>query len=468
MFDPIPDLGNEFCPGGASGATRDFGAEHHGGVEESTPPTVSVKNPASPKKWVFDTKTKSRSGAQRRNNAPAGRALDTKRNRVSPPRYPMDPKEEAGRSANREIENAARKWRRKDRNSLQKTAGKILPMESVSICGRYRTRRGRDDGTPFPVAIKCDDRGHAHFAGIVMCSSVWLCPVCAAKISEGRRQEVAEIMSRHSDTRGTVYMATFTVPHTAFQKCADLRKAVSGTWQKLQAGKAWISWKQKAGFIGSIRSLEVTHGANGWHPHLHVLFFFDGSDHEAEIAFGHWLYARWAALIAKAGLGKTSDLAFRWDPVQRAQEAGDYVAKWGPDAELTKSHFKSATTGNRSPWQILRDIRENGTEEDISLFREYAKAFKRARQLTWSRGLREGYPAPESSDAELAVKEEPVVETVCWISELGYEEIFDRGISLDLLEYIEGHGIKGVLAFSAKYRVDLSCFRLNHDLDHRK
>ena len=33
----------------------------------------------------------------------------------------------------------------------------------------------------------------------------------------------------------------------------------------------------RQGFKGLIRSLEVTHGANGWHPHTHELWFLKGS-----------------------------------------------------------------------------------------------------------------------------------------------------------------------------------------------
>lgn len=41
----------------------------------------------------------------------------------------------------------------------------------------------------------------------------------------------------------------------------------------LRKGKLWDKFKQKISFEGLIRSLEVTHGKNGWHPHTHELWF---------------------------------------------------------------------------------------------------------------------------------------------------------------------------------------------------
>lgn len=346
----------------------------------------------------------------------------------------------------------AHRERRRQRGKLQKVAASILQREAVCRCGRY-VAEWPDRHNPSVTVRRADD-GRAHITGLVTCKSVWMCPVCAAKISEGRRVEVAGIVKAHHEKGGTVYMATLTVPHTAFQRCSDLKTMVAETWRKAQGTAGWKRAKERAGVIGAIRSLEVTHGANGWHPHLHILVFCDGRDLAAERRFGTYMYDRWRSLIAEAGGGRTTAWANYFEAVANPEEAGEYVAKWGPDAELTKANMKLGNGANRSPWQILTDIATSETPADIKLFREYALAFKGARQLTWTKGLREAYWA-EADDEELATAEPVKAVDVAQLSKIAFEMIRDRGLIYDLLEATERHGAAGVVAFCERYGIKL-------------
>ena len=56
-----------------------------------------------------------------------------------------------------------------------------------------------------------------------------------------------------------------TVPHSIWQQHAKcLRDGVARSWSQLIAGKPWIKAKERAGLVGHVRALEVTHGANGY------------------------------------------------------------------------------------------------------------------------------------------------------------------------------------------------------------
>jgi hypothetical protein len=199
-------------------------------------------------------------------------------------------------------------------------------------------------------------------------------------------------------------MATLTIPHHRFSNCEQLRKGVSGAYRKVKSGKSWITAREGYGWVGDIRALEVTHGENGWHPHLHILILFKpGKSQQDADAFASWLYDAWARAIERMGFGVCSKDAFTFEPVQADHGAAEYVSKWGAALELTKANTKKTRNGGRTPWQILGDFAEAGKPRDRELFREYALAFKGARQLTWSRDLRALYlNEPEAPDNELA------------------------------------------------------------------
>lgn len=376
----------------------------------------------------------------RRVSAAAGRALD-RGGTVFPPQGLGDEAEPWRRTA------------RKSRYRLRDTAAGLLPGEAVCRCGRYAVDHpNASRGTPPGfVSVKVGARG-AHFGNVATCKSVWHCPVCASKIAAGRRDEVATAIAKHlvddegRPARRSVYMATLTVPHHAFQQCRHLRRGVMAAYRKIAQGKHWKPAKIAAGLTGSIRALEVTHGENGWHPHLHVLLFFDHDiSHRAE-AFGAQLFERWARAVARSNFGRCSPDAFRLQRCSTPAEAGDYVTKWGPDWEMTHAHLKDAKSGGRTPWRILRDYAEHGETRDAELFREYALAFKGARQLEWSRGLKAHFGLDDKDDAELA-DAEPPAETVAMVHEHAIATLSVRRQLAALLDAAEAGGGEAVIAF---------------------
>jgi hypothetical protein len=278
-------------------------------------------------------------------------------------------------------------------------AARILPQERVADCGRKLTG---------PLAAVVLGKNGAYINGTVTCGSIWMCPVCAGKIAEGRRREVLRCLDAHNATGGDVYMAAFTIPHTAFETCDSLRKAVANTWRKFAAGNGWKSAKIRYGVIGTIRALEVTHGKNGWHPHLHCLVMTKRLSPEVAEEFEFFVKERWISILERE-TEKQGSWAYAVDfrKAENNKIAGDYIVKWGVDSELTKAHLKFSKKGGRSPWQLLADA-QNGDHQARVLFREYAVAFKGSRHLTWSKGLRDTYDVePELTDEELAKMKEP-------------------------------------------------------------
>ena len=276
---------------------------------------------------------------------------------------------------------------RSKRHRLRRIAGALLKGERVRRCGSARCAQ--------TVDIHRSKTG-AHYVGLETCGSVWLCPVCAAKISETRRDEVAQAINGTIEQGGTSYMLTLTMRHDRRDGLAFLREQIVNGWRKVQNRKIYRELKAEFGVLGTVRAIEVTHGKNGWHPHLHILFMFEGPllDRD-EKAIEAALFHLWELVIEKNGGGVVSLDALDF----RQATASDYITKWGADRELVKGQEKLGK-GSRSPWQLLADVKTDNRAG--ALFREYAETFKGTRQLTWSKGLKAMFGIGEIDDLDAA------------------------------------------------------------------
>lgn len=325
---------------------------------------------------------------------------------------------------------ASRKKVREARYRLRDVAARLLPEERVAKCGRH------------PISAAVDFRNGvngAYVGGVVTCGSVWTCPNCAAKIAEARRQELDEVIAAHMAAGGSVYMTALTVRHNRGQGCADLKRVVSDTWSKVLASRAYRRLRDDLGGVRWVRALEITHGDNGWHPHLHVLFFLPpgvGEDRAAE--FGIEVFEQWAKRIDKTDYGPCNPEIYSFERAECAERAGDYVTKWGSARELTHGHLKIAKGGGASPWQLLVRA-EKGDKRARWLFREYAAAFKGARHLTWSKGLREAYGLREAKSEEEAALDDPEERAplIGQLSKHVYRRVQARGLVPKVLDVIE-------------------------------
>ena len=287
-----------------------------------------------------------------------------------------------------------------ERFALQSAVRKILPNSRTALC-----LRNRQKGKTIEV-WKSAEFDTASYKGLQTCGSVWACPVCSAKISERRRVELQSAIALHKASGGQVLLATFTNPHYLGDNLAEVLAGQAKALAYLNSGRAAVQLFSDMGCVGQVRALEVTHGRlrvlnNGWHPHYHVLLFVrSGLD---LVAFRARLFVRWAAACIKSGLKAPSlEHGVRLDD---GSKAAAYASKWGLESEMTKGHTKKANHGE-TPFDLLRAYLENGDKHASALFREFAETFKGKRQLHWSKGLKKLFGIGETTDEELAEKQE--------------------------------------------------------------
>lgn len=301
---------------------------------------------------------------------------------------------------------------RLERFAMRWSLDSLLPYSRQSKCHRYRIPNKE-------VELKLSlEHEKAFVAGCEVCGSVWGCPLCAPKITERKRIEVEAGMASAKGKEFQVMLATFTIPHGRGHDLKQIRAQMLKAWRKGSTSRAGQAMRKMIGLRGYIRVIEVTYGANGWHPHFHVLLILD-THFTAQQIQQAW-YPLWLDGCRKVGLEDPSEAhGVRVDDGARAAQ---YVTKWGMDSELTKGHLKK---GKKSvnPWDLLRiytfgmdgiapELREVAAALGIdkkragALWLDFFTAFKGTRQLYWSNGLRDLLGlGQEKTDQELAEEE---------------------------------------------------------------
>lgn len=272
----------------------------------------------------------------------------------------------------------------------------------------YRTFDCRNVRTDRFVEIRHTIGFPANYRNLATCGSVWACPVCASKIQERRRLELEHLVQWADDQGHQAIMVTFTFPHAAFDTLEDLLDRQAEAFKRFRSGSPFVRLKKAIGFQGLVRSLEVTHGQNGWHPHTHELWLVDPSVRRDVRAR---LVELWERACIAAGLLDADDQvklqAFRTHSVDVRTNAtsGEYLAKqdssrkWGITHEVAKATSKAGKAKGVHPHEFL--VRRS--KGDAARYFEYLDGMKGKRQLFWSPGLKDACGLDDLSDEDLSL-----------------------------------------------------------------
>ena len=331
------------------------------------------------------------------------------------------------------------------RFELLNAARDLLPKERVANCLRFRI----DAVRPIEV-LYSPDTASAHYGNVAACGSVWTCPVCSAKISERRRIELQEVVDTWlSQDRGIVLL-TFTLQHRQGEDCEDVLDGLLEAHRDLWRYRAGIELRHDFGILGRVRSLEITHGGNGWHPHVHVLLFLGRklSNFEAK-RLRNQTSDLWSHILSKKA--RYASAVHGVDMRFADNEIADYVSKFGSDwsvaHEVAKSHVKVGTGKNRLPNNLLADYLQ-GDIEAGKLWQEYAKAFKGKTQLQWTKGFRSLIGLGENkTDLELVREQEQVAIPLARLDQDQWRLVLANDIRAELLIVAANGSQAGVKSF---------------------
>ena len=245
------------------------------------------------------------------------------------------------------------------------------------------------------VGVHLDEETRrAHYSGTERCGSVWACPVCSAVIRGARAEEISTGY-RHAAAKGWGgFMLTLTVRHQAELSLEESLEGLLSAWARLLRRKPWQRLRQRVGVLGYVRAVEITHGASGWHPHLHLWLVTDSkiidpqdiAEIQAEIA------NLWQDTVKRgksAAIVPDLDHGCKLEPVTTAGVAG-YLAKLqeegrGLASEMARGDWKNGRGGSLMPFQLL-DWEHPRAE---GLWVEYFHTTRGRRAIVWSKGLRD-------------------------------------------------------------------------------
>lgn len=345
--------------------------------------------------------------------------------------------------------------RRSARYARRNALWRITSQNRIRACGR--TRIAEHAG----ITMR---KGKATYSGLATCGSVWSCPVCSAKILTRRSAEVRKAIHNWGTEGNYFAFQTLTMRHKAGQSLKELWAGLSYAWQTLNSGRAAKTEAKRYGQAGFIRVVEVTHGKNGWHVHIHLLRFLERKLTSNELEeWSNSQFDRWSKALMRKGFASPLKAAQDFKLSRNANDLADYLTKQADQGrklskEMTSNETKQAKRGGRKPWDILDDLAESPNSRDLGLWREYEVVSTGKKQLHWSVGLRSALGlGEEESDELLAVEDDHEASLIVSFTDDGLKKLVSNSNwHSGALSVAENQGLVGLIEF------------LNfHDIEHK-
>lgn len=266
------------------------------------------------------------------------------------------------------------------------------------------------------------------YVNLQTCKSVWVCPVCAARITERRRADVQAAILAWQAKGGRVVFATYTLAHQIEDSLYSVFGSLKAARRFTKGGRTYQTIKEVYGVVGSIAATEITYGENGWHPHIHELLFVK---HDIQVSdLENDLRARWVAALSLYGRSALPEIGFQLEIVDK--KIADYVAKfghlpvgggWSSSHEMTKSQQKRSRGKSLTPWGLLEVSAEVDTDE---LFCEYATVTKGTRQIVFSAGLTALLGLQVEEDEDILADNQPEYLPLASLSHYVWQQILQE------------------------------------------
>lgn len=270
------------------------------------------------------------------------------------------------------------------------------------------------------------EKRRAFYSGLATCGSVWDCPICSAKISARRAEDINLGVDNWMDRGGSIVMVTYTLRHDINDRLDVLSRVLTDATRFVHSGAPYARLKERIGIKGSITATEILYNRdNGWHIHKHQVLFLDNNQVNIE-DLQRWIYARYESYLESKGFDSLPDVGVKVSEIcsERSQLPG-YITKWGIENELTALDKK--VSKGMTPFEML-DYQDLDSE-----FAEYSLAMYGKRRLVWSKGLRSLLGlGSELTDQQLAEVEDYLTADVVTLKEIPVHE----------WHYIRAHDLK--------------------------
>lgn len=312
-----------------------------------------------------------------------------------------------------------------------KNKGKRCMFHLVSDSAEMRERTKR--GVP---------TGKHQWGGAVCCGSIHQCAICSGMVRRQKSAVIQELINRHLRAGGSVSLLTLTVPHYSSDSLKSTIDGLSASVESFWKSRQRRDCFDNAGFVGSVRNLEITYGfENGWHPHSHILMFFDYDVQPGQLERS--LFPLWRDHVFKR-MGRKPNREHGLNVI-RGESAAEYVAKAGISAskdlakEITHSHTKLAKGQRMTPFGILARVGKDDSENFLRLWTEFCVAVSGRHAIGRFDQLKAHFGLSVADEERIVTGEAgSILKTL--VSKPVYHQLLKRGLLYDAIRVFDRGG----------------------------
>lgn len=284
-------------------------------------------------------------------------------------------------------------------------------------------------GEPYRGVQVISNGKETRILGPRACKNSWACPHCTATEMKKYATRIAAGIDALYKQDIVPFMMTLTVFHTAQHSCEQVFDLLRQSWITFDKCKMWrrkrktpLIRKQKNNIEGdtyikgtvwgnfyqkfkcthTVRTLEVTHGKHGWHPHIHMLVWVHKDQLQEVAQYEESLNKFWESCVDRTAKKiftpemyevrkflesketrpdaehKSLFISKNADGTIKRWSSGDYLCGWGGENELTGLNMKTARKDNKTPFEILeiacraKGIDDETYQKHIQLYFDFA------------------------------------------------------------------------------------------------
>jgi DNA-directed RNA polymerase subunit RPC12/RpoP len=282
-------------------------------------------------------------------------------------------------------------------HKLRYITQKISEETRVSNCGRL-ARHGTE------VEVWCNSCKKSFYKNLFQCGSVWVCPHCRYKIMITRRAEIKTICKAAQKAGLFMGFLGLTCQHNKYNDAKSLKEQfhnINEAWRYLMGIPSLRKVMKDAGFE-YIKSLDNRYNkVNGYHPHFHIIVFArtrELAQMICDLIIDYWLSEFPGSL---PGCQSYEPVFDSFD-----EKLESYMTKAGLSDEMTDPCLNKKSKDSINPLDVLRflsdkDFSRYSEAECVTIYREYSRAVKGLRSITWSKGLKQRFRITEVTDEEI-------------------------------------------------------------------
>lgn len=231
----------------------------------------------------------------------------------------------------------------------------------------------------------------------------WACPVCATKRNHLRQTEIEQALLAAHEAGHKMLFLTFTMPHWSRDTCLKTRRAIQDAYTKMTRRSRLRRVLAEHGYKHAIKCWDFTYGDNGWHPHIHAIWFFESDEdvYDLSVAIQGIVMEQWG-LQVKTTANRTVSRrhGFLCEPVYMESDEGDSAEKLACYCAKKVSAYATdvdkSGEESRTPFSFLVPENHPLYQKNSRIFYDYYKGQKGIRRIRMSPGFREDYGIDEA------------------------------------------------------------------------